>query len=245
MAIVKGEEITSGELRTEAAARDTRTGGVSPTPPELLQTVIDRKLWAQAARGAGRDRDIDFLLARRRLEETLLSDLEIRALRESVAAPADEDVDRFLQKNPTVFMNQTLFSIDQVTSRPGGDPALRTRLSKATSLDEVSAILSSMNVVGQRSRTEWNSLFMPGSLTAKLGTLSPDSLFFHRDGDTVIAANVVGKITVPLSYSDRRTLVRQSLMQQTVSATLATRLNELRASAGIRRQSAFAPASPP
>ena len=245
MAIANGEEITRGELRAEAVARTQLAQPGPATQAQLLRAVMDRKLLAQAAKRAGLDQDIDFILAQRRSEEALLADLELKALSGSVAVPSDEDIDRFLREHPTAFLNQTMFLVDQINVRADDNQAVQGNLSKAKSLEDVSTIISRMGLLGQRSRTEWNSIFMPASLAAKLTSLSPERLFVHREGDTVIAANVLARTSVPLNYSDRRNLARQSLSLQKVKATAAARLDELRASAAIRLQRGFTMASTP
>lgn len=241
VAIVNGEEITTGELRAEAAAKGLPDADDAAARSELLRNVVDRKLWAQEAKRGKLDQQIEFVLARRRAEEALLAGLLIGRVRDSIEPPSDGDVDRFLRENPLAFSSRTVFQIDQIDFRSNGDPLLADRLTKATSLDEVEKLLTGSGTVSQRSRTEWNSLFMPARLAEKLRRSPPGKPFIHQDGDRIVAGIVTAKTDLPLDSRSREALVRQSLAQQNARAAIGKRLDALRASAQISYQSGFAP----
>ncbi|WP_131602506.1 hypothetical protein [Sphingomonas sp. 37zxx] len=239
VAVANGEEITLGELRAEAAARSRGPNAEAVAPPVLLREVIDRKLWAQEARRAKLDQQIEFVLARRRAEERLLMDLQLRRIGNAVMPLSDAEIDQILRKDPGAFASYTVFQIDQIDAPlpPGGTAP--KRLSNAGSLAEVDRLLTQAGLVGQRSRTEWNSRFMSAALADRLRQLPPDKLFFHRNGDTLIAATVIDKTDVALSRSNRRILARQSLGRQNIDSAINQELEALRAAADIRLQPGF------
>lgn len=238
VATVDGKDVTLGELRAEAAL-DSQPGAVARAQPGLLRAVVDRKLWAGDAQRTKLDQDVQFILARRRAEEAQLARLDVETLSASVAPPSNADVDRFLRRLPKAYRDRTVFLVEQIGVNSNGDTRLAAKLAQATSLEEVEALLKSRGVIGQRSRTEWNSTFMPASLAERLRKLPPDGLIFQSKGDTLISAKVVAKTTVPLGDADRRILARQSLTQQKVRAAIAVRLADLRAAADIRVQPGY------
>lgn len=242
VAIVNGEEVTVSELRAEAAARDVPDADDPATRSELLRAVVDRKLWVQGARRGKLDQQIEFVLARHRAEEVLLANLLIRTVGDAVEPPSDDDLNRFLQRSPAAFASRTVFQIDQIDFRPSDDHGVGERLTKASSLDEIDRLLTSTGIVSQRSRTEWNSMFMPAGLATKLRSQSPGKPFLHRDGEKIVAGVVIGKTDVPLSDNNRQVLARQNLSQQNLQAAVGKRLDEIRASAKISYKPGFAPA---
>lgn len=244
LAIVNGEEVTVGELRAEAAARDLPNAEDPAVRSELLRDVVDRKLWAQEARRDRLDQQIEFVLARRRAEEVLLAGLLTRTIGDSVEPPSTSDVATLLQKNPSAYSSRTVFRIEQIDFQPNGDPALAERLAKAQSLDEVDQLLTGSGIVSQRSRTEWDSNFMPAPLATELRRLPPGRPFLHRDADKAIAGVVTGKTDVPLGPGAREILARRSLAQQNADAAVSKRLDQIRASAKISYKAGSTPASP-
>lgn len=241
-AVVNGEEVTTGELRAEAAARGLSDANDPALRSRLLRDVVNRKLWVQEARRNRLDQQIEFVLARRRAEEALLAGLLIRTIEDEVEPPSDSDVDRFLRENPSAFSSRTVFQIDQIDFRPDGDAIVTERLKGARSLDEAEKLLTGSGVVSQRSRTEWNSLFMPAPLVDKLRQASPGKPFVHQDGDRIVIGVVTARTDIPLSGRAREILARRSLAQKKVGAAVGKRLDGLRASARIDRQAGFASA---
>ncbi len=237
--IANGEEITSGELEAEASLRGVANAGDAAVRASLLRDIVDRKLWAQAARHDRLDQQVQYVLARRRSEDALLADMQIRRVSDQVAPPSGAEVDAYLRANPATFANRTVFAIDQINLRSDGNAALENDLAGAKSLDEVNVVLARDGVVGQRSRSDWNSLFMPADLAAKLTRIPLQQIFIQRDGATLIAATVIAKTVQPLRDVDRRILARQSLTQRKVQAAVASRLTALHASANITLQRGY------
>lgn len=244
MATAHGEDVTLGELRAEAAARElSGEESSSATQADLLRAVLDRKLWAAEARREGLDQDADYLLARRRLEEALLAKSQISALTNAVAPPTDAEISNFLATRPNAFASRTVFTIDQIDLPIRSTAAALAPVKQAKSLDQIESMMVKYNLVGQRSRTEWNSMFMSDKLVGELDKLDEKQIFFHRNGGTLIVGRILSRAKVPLGYNERRAVVRQAMTQRKVQAVLAARLAKLREGAGIQVQAAYTPPS--
>jgi EpsD family peptidyl-prolyl cis-trans isomerase len=239
IAVVDGEEVTAGELRAEADARNVADLNDPATRSELVGALVDRKLWVGEAKRRKLDRQVEFVLARRRAEEALLAGFLTRELKRFTEPPNNDEVDRYLRTNPTAFSNRTIFQIDQITIRREESRPLAADLDKARSLDEVGRMLNVAGVVGQRSRTEWNSLFMPASLAARLRRSGPGRLFIHQEPGVTVFGTVLAQANTSVSHNDREALVREMLRRANVDTAVDKRLGELRASAPIRFQPGF------
>lgn len=244
VAVVNGEEITTAELRTEAEARGVTNAAVRSARAEVLRAVVDRKLLAQAAKREKLDQEVQFVLARRRAEEGYLADLLKQGAISAVEQPSDSDVAQFLNAHPRAFAERTIFEISQVDLSSAVEPFVRNKLSKAPSLDEVERILSDARVVGQRSRTQWNSNFIPIELKSKLDRLKRGKLFLYESADKIIIGDVLLKRSVHQSEREREILIRQSLTKQKVNAAVVSQVGKLRAAATIRLQPGYALAAP-
>jgi EpsD family peptidyl-prolyl cis-trans isomerase len=241
IAVVDGEEVTAGELRAEADARNAADLNDPSTRSELVGALVDRKLWAGEAKRRKLDRQVEFVLARRRAEESLLAGFLTRGLKRFAEPPDDDVVAQYLRTNPTAFSSRTIFQIDQITIRREGSRPLAADLDKARSLDEVGRLLNVAGVVGQRSRTEWNSLFMPASLAVRLQRSWPGKLFIYQQPGVTVFGTVMAQANSSVSYNDREAFVREMLRRAHVDAAVDKRLSELRASASIRFQPGFEP----
>lgn len=239
--VVNGEDVTAGELRAEADARNLSDLNDPAARSELVGALVDRKLWVGEAKRKKLDQQVEFVLARRRAEESLLAEFLTRGLRQFAESPSDGEVARYLRANPTAFSSRTTFQIDQITIRREGGLPLAADLDEARTLDEVGRLMNAAGIVGQRSRTEWNSLFMPAPLVARLRRSGPGELFVHRERGIAVFGTVTAQADSSVSYNDREALVREVLRRARVGATVEKRLGELRASAQIRYQPGFEP----
>ena len=233
-----------GELRAEAQARSSSDVIDPAARSELLRDVVNRKLLAQEARRSKLDQEIYFVLARRRAEEVLLATLLQRKLTLLAEPPSEAEIAQFTRDNPAAFASQTVFQIEQIDISDAVSAELRDRLGKANSLEEVDEMLTSAGILWQRSRTEWNSNFMPAELATKLRQLPPGKLFIQHDAGRTLAAVVLTAADTPLHQRTREILIRKSLIQQRVSAEVDRRMDLLRASAQIKVQSGFSLAVP-
>jgi len=241
LAVVNGEEITMAELRAEAAARSTLDGDDPAVQRRLLQDMVGRKLLVQAARRDRLDQQIEYIVNQRRAEEVLLADLFIRSLGQAAAAAPETGVDRYLQANPKVFASHTIFQIDQIDARIGDTAGLKQELARARTLDAAAALLTAQGIVSQRSRTEWDSLFMPDELLTKVRRSPPDTPFVHSYGDKIVVGVVTAQAEVPIDPARRQVLVRQSMNTANRTAHVEEQVARLRSDADIRYQTGYGP----
>ncbi|WP_129586308.1 hypothetical protein [Sphingomonas montana] len=239
VAIANGEEITIAELRAEAADQNVGTADIKASMPELLRQIVNRKLWAQEAKRGELDRQIMFILAKRRAEDRLLADMQMQTVRNAVQPPSNKEIELFLKNNPNVFASRTIFDIDQVSVRPANHPFLEQKLANASSLNEVTRILVDLGIVSQRSRTQWNSMFMPKNLDAKLTRLPPGNIFFQHADDRLIIATVNSIRKNAISQRERFNFARDSIFRENYSTAIAQHLQYLQSSAEIRIQQNF------
>ena len=114
---------------------------------------------------------------------------------------------------------------------------------KARTLDEAEELLARRNISSQRSRTEWNSLFMRQALANMLRSLPQRRPFLQQNGQVSVVGVVLGHTDMPLNARARRIYARQSLKLQRTSQVVEQRLRQLRsvASVSYRTESANAP----
>ena len=86
VATVNGEEITAQEVNAEAQALNLpANANREAVLPQILQRVLDRKLLVGVARERKMDKSPDFLIQRRRAEETVLATMLARQINEGVS----------------------------------------------------------------------------------------------------------------------------------------------------------------
>lgn len=129
LAVVDGTAITQPELGNEFDFGG-RVSDVDRREQanEAVESVIDRKLLAAAARDRKLERDPDFHFARRRMEELLLVD-GLRKRLEERADISNADITRYISNNPHKFERRKSLTL----RGPDGD---RTLVYDTARLDE-------------------------------------------------------------------------------------------------------------
>lgn len=245
VAVVDGEEVTLPELNAELA-------GIN-LPPSVdkakvrsaaLQRVVERHLVAAQARADGLDRDPDFLVRQRQMNDTLLVELFAKRAGDTIAVPNRAAVDRFIAGNPAAFANRVIFSVDQLRA-PAQDTALVESLRKLRTIDEMTALLKSRNVPFERTPTRIDSAQVDAKTLAQVQSLPAGQPFVVAVPMGVTASVVTGKEAAPVPPERAQAAAAQLVRNQSLATTLQTRLNELKAKAKIEYQPGYAPSAAP
>ena len=151
VATIDGDEITLRELRAElggATFPDPKTRKAAEQA--AVQSIVARRLLANAAKERELDKSPDFALQKERATDMAL----VQALQSSIAKavpPASrEEAERFVTAHPDLFSQRKIFVVNQVrTQQPG--PQVIEQLRPLDSLEEVEALFAREKIAFQRS----------------------------------------------------------------------------------------------
>ena len=245
VAVVNGDEITLPELNAELAGVNLPPGiDKNKVRTAALQRVVERHLVAQQARADGLDRDPDFLVRQRQLNDTLLVELFAKKARDTIAVPNSAAVDRFISSNPAAFANRVVFSVDQLRIPPQ-DPAFVEQLKGLRNVDAMAALLKSRGIQFERAPTRIDSAQVDPATLAQVQALPAGQPFVVAVPQGVTVSVITGKESAALPPERAQAAAAQLVRNQSLATLLQGRLKDMKAKAKIQYQPGYAPPATP
>lgn len=179
-ATVDGKEVTVSEVRAELGPLAGDPRAAAARQPDALQTVVNRKLLADAAVDRGLDKTPEGAMLLQKAHELaliqLLQDSLVRAVPKVGAAQAAD----YVRDNPALFAQRRIILLEQLAV-PDATPPLVERVRKLPTIDAVAQLLQGERIAFRRGNDALDPL-----------TLQPDML---RD---ILANGQKGVFVTPL-----------------------------------------------
>ena len=244
VAVVNGEEITLPELNAELAGTNLPAGADKDRArADVLQRMVERRVITQQAKTDGLDRDPDFLIRQRQVNDALLMEAYGKRAQDTIRVPDQAAVDRFIAQNPGAFANRTVFSVDQLHFPPQSQ-ALTEAMTPLQSMDAVIAFLRGRGIAFDRRAAKIDSAQVDPKTLAQVTALSPGEPLIGASPQGVVVSVVTDRQAVAVPTDKARPMAAQMLRNQNLGALLQTRLKDAKAKAKIEYQPGYAPASP-
>ncbi|MBC2668138.1 EpsD family peptidyl-prolyl cis-trans isomerase [Novosphingobium piscinae] len=241
-AVVNGEEVTLAELNQELQeARIPAGADKKAVQARVLQTIIDRRLIAQAARQDGIDKQPEYLNGQRKADELLLIQLFTKKLNQAALVPDNAAIDKYMAANPTLFGQRTVYRLDRIEFPVPSDMTRLQEIKNDHSLDAVAARLTAMGIKFDRGEGALDSAQLPAQAMNQIKALPPTEPFVIPGGKGIIVAVIKGSETRPFDGPEARTAALQRMRMENLDKTLGDRLKTVKASAKIEYQNGFAP----
>jgi peptidyl-prolyl cis-trans isomerase C len=245
-AVVNGEEITLQEINAELAQVQIPEGADrQELQRSALQRIVDRRLLAQAARREGVDKTPDFLLRRRQLEDALLVQLLSQQAQRTTSVPDARTIDSFIEENPALFADRTMFTVDRIQFRPPADPASLRALESDHSMDAVATRLRQMGIEFTRDQAQLDSAQLGQDRVNRIRALPEGEPYVIPEGGGVTVLVITGSSPRPVGEEQARPAAVQLIRSRALSDTIRQRLDAEKAAADIKYQEGFAPAATP
>jgi EpsD family peptidyl-prolyl cis-trans isomerase len=243
VATVNGEEITRGELNAALP-------GDAPSDPKaaaklrnaVLEQIAAQHIVAQEAKREGLDKSQQYLLATRRAENSILSELVTQRVLQGTRTPDDAAVDRYIAANPSRFADRVIFKADQIRA-PGNaiDPA------SLKDVHTMAGVLARFDAVGAqvaRSTVDINSAGLEPEATRRLMSLLNGEPYLGADNGILVVSQIVGIEKAPLVGEKARTPARFLMKREAGMRALKNQYEVLRKNAEIKYQDGFGPPAP-
>jgi EpsD family peptidyl-prolyl cis-trans isomerase len=245
VAIVNGEEITAAELNAELSDAKIPPGmDKDQARNRVLQQMIDRRLVAQQAKKDGIDKSPDFLNRQRRVNEDLLINMFASRQVDTTRLPSDPEIARFQASRPEMFAKREQWNLDQLRFNMPTDPAVRTNLEAAKSLDDVIKTLTDAGVTFDRQKNRLDTAIVPHDLYGRIVTAAPGEPFIVPVGNMVIASVITSREPAAITGDQARPIAVAAMRRTDAAKVMQERLTALRQAAKIDYKPGFAPAAP-
>lgn len=241
IAKVNGTEITRPELNA-ALPRGQGAGGqagTAATRNAVLDQLVMQELVAQEARRQGLDKTQGYLIASRRADNQILSDLLSQRVLRDLRTPYAANAAEFVRANPTRFERRELIRVDQLRF-PAGAGVGEAQLRGARSLDAVAAMLSKANIRGARGQAILDTVTLEPAALRQLLALPAGQPFVVNEGGLAIVSVIVGRQPAPLTGATANRVAVDQLTQKAGRDALLKQLQVLRRGGQIEYQNGFA-----
>ena len=244
-AVVNGEEITLQEINAEFAGANVPEGEQKKAAQQAaLDRIVERRLLAQAARDDGIDKEPEFVVRERQLEDSLLMELLAQKAAKSIKIPDAAAIDQFVASHPDVFSRRTIYTLERFTFPMPSDPSTLKGLENDHTMDAVAARLDSLGIKFNRSAGQMDSAVVPPEMLNRIRSLPAGEPFLVPEKGKATVAVITGSKPAALSGEDARPIAVALMKREQLAKTIQSRAKAARASAEIKYQSGFAPAAP-
>lgn len=230
VANVKGEEITRTQLKSEveqSQARPTNADGRKQLEQMVLQSIVARKVVAEAARKEGVEKTPEFAMLRDRAEETLLVQAYQQKLLKAVPPVSREDVTRFMAEHPDVFAQRKIFVVDQIRVARPADPALLAKFQPLNTMEEVVALLRAEGLQFQRGTDTLDAVGTQPEIIRQIARLPANEVFVVPTPVGVLINQVRETRVTPFTGEPAERYARQILGNQRQQEVVSRQFDSL------------------
>jgi EpsD family peptidyl-prolyl cis-trans isomerase len=226
---VDGTEVTIHQLNTELS----KTGGQQATK-QLLDALVARQLFVNAAKKAKMDSDPNVLAELERSRDLVLAQAYIQSKAGSIARPTRDEIENFYRQNPDWFGQRKQYDFYELVIN-GADmsPELNTLMGTPRPIEEVATWLEAKRINFTRLQVSKTTAELPAPMVAGLKTLSRGGLFVVNEGSSAVLASLMDVKNVPLTLIAATPQIEQYLIGQKQSQATEVELNRLKAEAKI------------
>lgn len=241
-AVVNDEEITLQDVNVEIGQNELpKNVDRKAIQQAALQRIIDRRLVAQAARDDGIDKEPEYLVRKRQVEELLLIQMYGQKAQRTMRVPDTAAIDKYMADHPARFGQRTIYAIDRIQFPMPSDPQKLRPMAEDHSMDAVVTRLQGMGIKFERTAAQMDSAAVPPALLTRFQALPPGEPFIMPEGNLVTVGVITGARPAPLVGADGRPAALQLMRNEEISKTLEQRVKTARAAAKIEYQPGFAP----
>ena len=241
IAVVNGDEITVPELNAEARARGLVIGSDRGVRDALIRDLVERKLLVHEALARKLDRTPEHLLARRRMDEIMLTQALTSTLGRNDGGPTPAELAAVVKSRPQAFDQRALVSVDRIAVPANIEPGLIRELEGARTLEQAQALLAAKRVGAERRREVWDSASLSAEMFDEIGSSGEGQVVVLKSPDQIMITRVVSVIPQPTPPAARAQVAREMLRSEKAQAEYRRLLDGARSSAKIRYQRQFAP----
>lgn len=125
VAIVNGDEITQGEVNEELKGTPLPQGvDQAKVRQAVVNSLVDRRILVGAARDDGIEKDPNFLIQRKQLEDRLLVQFLAQRAARSMSKPDIGEVNAYMNANPGAFADRVLWRVNRLEFAAPKDPGV-------------------------------------------------------------------------------------------------------------------------
>jgi len=244
VAVVDGEEITAQEINAEIAGKVPPKVDVKEVQRQTLQQIIERRLIAKAARDDGIEKDQEFLLRQRQVNDALLIQMLGQRTDRTFRIPDTAEITKYMAAHPNIFAQRQILMTDRIAIPTPVDMQKVSAIKADHSMEAVAARLTALNIKFKRDTAPLDTAALPPEVLNRIHNLPPGEPFVIPQPGNLMILLVTGSTPQPVGIDEARPVVVQLMRKEAVGKALQQRLKTEKAAAKIEYQPGFAPSKP-
>lgn len=242
VAVVNGEEITLQELNAQIAKMNLPAGADGKqVRQEVIKQLVDQRLLAGAAKEEGLDRDPSYIVQQRRMNEDLLVQLYGKKFADTMRAPDDTAITKFIAENPNMFGQRKSYIVDQVSFDMPANVEMLKSLEADKTLADIKASLTRMGIKFIEGKNSIDSANVPPSLLAQILKLPAGEPFIVPAQGRVAVSVITGSQDLVVPEEQIKPMAARAMRAENLGKIMKSKLDEAKAKAKIEYQEGYAP----
>ena len=242
VAVVNGEEITLQELNAQISKMNLPAGSDGKqVRQQVIQQLIEQRLIAGAAKEEGLDREPTYIVQQRRMNEDLLVQMYGKKFADTMRAPDDAAITKFVADNPNMFGQRKSYLVDQISfDMPGNLETLKSLEADKTMAD-IKASLNRMGIKFIEGKNSIDSANVPPNLLAQILKLPAGEPFIVPAQGRVAVSVITGSQDFVVPEDQIKPMAARAMRAENLGKIMKSKLDEAKAKAKIEYQDGYAP----
>jgi EpsD family peptidyl-prolyl cis-trans isomerase len=241
VAVVNGDEITLQELNAELGNTQLPEGaGKDEIRNQALDNVVTRRLLANVAKEQGIANSPEYIMRRQQLDEALLIQMLAQQTARPMKQPSGQEVNDFVAKNPQMFANRAVLTLDQIRFPTPPNQDYVKALEPAKTMAEVVTTLNRLGIRFERGQAQVDSATMPPEMFEQITSVGSSEPFVVPGPAAVSVNLMVSSRPAPLAEDQVTAAATAMIQRRNLAEQLSEMAKKARADAGIAYQEGFA-----
>lgn len=239
---VNNEEISIDQINAALSRAGRRSSEqTEQASREVLERLIDQELLVQKAVEKKLDRDPNVMQAIAAGRRQVLSQAYLEQVISAAAKPTAEEVKGYFDKHPELFGERRIYRFQETLVAASADqlPAIRQRIVKSKSLNEVYSWLKANNIKFASNAATKAAEQLPMELLPRLHQMKDGQVALFPSPKGLLIVLLVGSQMVPLDLAAATPVIEQFNLNQRRSEMAAKEVSRIRAAAKIEYQGSF------
>jgi EpsD family peptidyl-prolyl cis-trans isomerase len=246
-ATVNSEEITVHQVNNVLARNPNITPEAAPRAKrEIVERLVDQELARQQALEKKLDRSPNVVQAIEAAKTEILARAYLQEVAAAQAKPTPEEVTKYYAEHPELFSQRRLYMLEEiaVASKDGIAAALRERVAKAKSMQEIADWLKAREVQYAVNRGGRAAEQIPLEMLPKLQKMKDGEIQVIEAADHLNVIRVLATKAAPVDETTAAPRIQQFLFNRRSSEVIAEEMKRLKEHAKIEYVGEFAAATP-
>ena len=244
VASVNGKEVTVHELNAELMGVNLPQGERRKQVEQAaLQSVVGRTILADIARERGIDKSPSYLMQQRRANENLLVQMLRADIASKLPPPTREDATAYMNRNPDLFAQRKIYSLDQIQFEMPEDMSAIRRLEPLKTMEQVEQQLIQDRIQYRRGSGRLDTVGTNPEMIRQIARLPDGEIFIVPQRGSVVASRITGVQVVPFEGEEAvnyaMNLLQNDRMRQATERELKAKVEEARKT--IKYQKGYEP----